>query len=205
MSRAKHANNIMEVIDMKKTAILAAANAKVAEYMTEGYMLSWGDSSFGCEFRVDLEKNDHHVRVQVKSFSDWSLDHYVEGLALTVVEIECADAFERKDCGPVFVQNFYRVGGRGYRDDDSAWYVDSEDEALAISEKRFKRGMTRHVKTERVLTPSAALIRGLKKRKGFTNATRTTIQVTRTTEGYRVALKNRAGKVTHTESFKLGK
>ena len=42
---------------LKLKGILAAANAKVAEYMAQGYMISWMNASFGYKFRVDLEKN----------------------------------------------------------------------------------------------------------------------------------------------------
>lgn len=42
---------------LKLKDILAAANAKVAEYMAQGYMISWMNASFGYKFRVDLEKN----------------------------------------------------------------------------------------------------------------------------------------------------
>lgn len=41
---------------LKLKDILAAANAKVAEYMAQGYMISWMNASFGYKFRVDLEK-----------------------------------------------------------------------------------------------------------------------------------------------------
>ncbi len=190
---------------MNKSDILAAANAKVAEYMTEGYMLSWGDSSFGCKFRVDLEKNDCHVRVQVKSFFDSGLGYCIEGLVLTVAEVDCAEGFERKDCAPIFSQSFYRVDGRAYFADNFARYVESKDEALTAAKIRFERNVARYVNTGRNLAPSAALIRNLKKRQGFTKATRNTIQVTRRADGYLVALKNRAGQITRARLFKLGK
>ena len=56
---------------LKLKDILAAANAKVAEYMAQGYMISWMNASFGYKFRVDLEKNGDCVRVKVDSFHNW--------------------------------------------------------------------------------------------------------------------------------------
>ncbi len=35
---------------LKLKDILAAANAKVAEYMAQGYMISWMNASFGYKF-----------------------------------------------------------------------------------------------------------------------------------------------------------
>ena len=78
---------------LKLKDILAAANAKVAEYMAQGYMISWMNASFGYKFRVDLEKNGDRVRVKVDSFHNWERAASIEGLTLQVVRISCADAF----------------------------------------------------------------------------------------------------------------
>lgn len=92
---------------LKLKDILAAANAKVAEYMAQGYMISWMNASFGYKFRVDLEKNGDRVRVKVDSFHNWELASSIEGLNLQVVRISCADAFEDRAVEPLYSKNFY--------------------------------------------------------------------------------------------------
>ena len=92
---------------LKLKDILAAANAKVAEYMAQGYMISWMNASFGYKFRVDLEKNGDRVRVKVDSFHNWERAASIEGLALQVVRISCADAFEDRAVEPLYSKNFY--------------------------------------------------------------------------------------------------
>ena len=72
------------------------------------------------------------------------------------------------------------------------WYA-SEEEGAAANELRKNRYSSRHVPAEKELSVTAALIRLLKSRKGFTNATRNNITVRRCAAGYKIIMASRNG------------
>lgn len=175
---------------LKKNDILVAANAKVAEYLADGYMISWMNSSFGYMFRVDLQKNDTFIRIKVEHFSDWSgAIHYLQGLCLSVVSIPRADAFECKDANPLYSKNFYDLSHYG----DNEVFTDSLEEKRAAEEKVYMRQVARDHRSIIKLAPTTEVIRKLKKRKGFTNATRNNITVYRNECSYIVTMANHNG------------
>ena len=131
-------------------------------------MISWMNASFGYKFRVDLEKNGDRVRVKVDSFHNWELASSIEGLNLQVVRISCADAFEDRAVEPLYSKNFYDLSRYGR----SQAFTESLEEKQAACDKVIARYLASDRDTRTELQPSAALIRRLKQRKGFTNATR---------------------------------
>ena len=184
---------------LKLKDILAAANAKVAEYMAQGYMISWMNASFGYKFRVDLEKNGDRVRVKVDSFHNWELASSIEGLNLQVVRISCADAFEDRAVEPLYFKNFYDLSRYGR----SQAFTESLEEKQAACEKVIARYLASDRDTRTELQPSAALIRQLKQRKGFTNATRNNIRVYRCVAGYTIEMAGRNGAKAKSELIRL--
>ncbi len=96
---------------MKKEDILKAANDIVAEYMANGYLITWMDRSFGYEFRVDLEKDDDFIRVRVGKFYHTIKNPFCryECMELSVVPISYADAFEDESREPLYIKRFYFV------------------------------------------------------------------------------------------------
>ena len=184
---------------LKLKDILAAANAKVAEYMAQGYMISWMNASFGYKFRVDLEKNGDCVRVKVDSFHNWECASSIGGLSLQVVRIARADTFEDRDVEPLYSKNFYDLSryGRGQA------FTESFEEKQAACEKVIARYLASDRDTRTELQPSAALIRQLKQRKGFTNATRNNIRVYRCVAGYTIEMAGRNGAKAKSELIRL--
>ena len=184
---------------LKLKDILAAANAKVVEYMAQGYMISWMNASFGYKFRVDLEKNGDCVRVKVDSFHNWERAASIEGLTLQVVRISCADAFEDRDVEPLYSKNFYDLSryGRGQA------FTESLEEKQVACDKVIARYLASDRNTRTELQPSATLIRSLKQRKGFTNATRNNIRVYRSVAGYTIEMAGRNGAKAKSELIRL--
>ena len=184
---------------LKLKDILAAANAKVAEYMAQGYMISWMNASFGYKFRVDLEKNGDCVRVKVDHFCNWERASSIEGLTLQVVRISCADAFEDRDVEPLYSKNFYDLSryGRGQA------FTESLEEKQAACEKVIARYLAPYCDARTELHPSAAFIRRLKQRKGFTNATRNNVRVYRCDAGYSIEMAGRNGAKAKCELVRL--
>ena len=184
---------------LKLKDILAAANAKVAEYMAQGYMISWMNASFGYKFRVDLEKNGDCIRVKVDSFHNWERAASIEGLTLQVVRIARADAFEDRDVEPLHSKNFYDLSryGRGQA------FTESLEEKQAACDKVIARYLASNRDTRTELQPSATLIRSLKQRKGFTNATRNNIRVYRCVAGYTIEMAGRNGAKAKSELIRL--
>lgn len=172
---------------LKKMDILAAANAQVTEYMAQGYMICWMNGSFGYRFRVDLQKGDSFIRVKVNHFYKYS-DH-MEGLYLQVVAIPGADAFEQKDAEVLYYKEFYDLSRYGHEE----VFTESYEEKKACVEKVHDRWASRYSNKPEPLPVSAAFIRALKKRKGFTNATRNNVIVRRCTDGYAVTMMGRNG------------
>lgn len=143
------------------------------------YMISWMNASFGYKFRVDLEKNGDCIRVKVDSFHNWERAASIEGLTLQVVRISCADVFEDRDVEPLYSKNFYDLSryGRGQA------FTESLEEKQVACDKVIARYLASDRNTRTELQPSATLIRSLKQRKGFTNATRNNIRVYRSVAG----------------------
>lgn len=199
--------NIMEVqimITMKN--VLAAANEQVARLMSEGYMISFMNASFGYKFRVDLENGNKFVRVKVEE--DYSIGS-ADTLVLSVIEINEADGHEYKDAVVFYSKTWYIV--ERLRKSIGRWLndynlVESQEESDTITKKRNARWVAKNVdRSIRELTPTASLIRALKNRKGFSNATRNNILVTRVNGGYEIKLKARDGHVSRTEVIKFPK
>lgn len=172
---------------LKKMDILTAANAQVAEYMAQGYMICWMNGSFGYRFRVDLQKGESFIRVKVDRFYKYS--DYVNGLYLQVITIPGADAFEQEDAEVLYYKEFYDLS----RFDNEEVFTESYEEKKACAEKVHTRCAARHSSKPEPLPVSAALIRALKKRRGFTNATRNNVIVRRCTDGYAVTMMGRNG------------
>jgi bifunctional ADP-heptose synthase (sugar kinase/adenylyltransferase) len=183
--------------------VLSAANTQVAQLMSEGYMISFGDSSFGYAFRVDLQNGESFVRVKVENEHDFENG---DQIVLSVVEIAEADGFESKDAVVRFEKTWFVVDdkrkdfGRHVRD-----YVltDNEEERKTIKETRRNRYRAQVARKAVDLTPSTALIRMLKKRKGFSNATRANITVQRVKTGYQVKMAGRNGGADKVEVIRL--
>ncbi|MBO6266975.1 MAG: hypothetical protein J6M06_01950 [Synergistaceae bacterium] len=186
--------------------VLAAANEQVASLMSKGYMISFMNSSFGYAFRVDLENGDKRVRVKVEEKHGF---RSADTMVLTVIEIAKADGFESENAEVFYSKTWYVV--ESLHDSVGNWLSDyllteSEEEINAIREKRHNRyAASRESYYTKTLTPSAALIRGLKKRTGFSNTTRNTIIVKRTEKGYELNLKARDGHISRTETIRFPK
>lgn len=174
---------------IKMNDILAAANAKVAEYMTDGYMISFGDSSFGYAFRVDMVKGNRCIRVKI--CNSQCNDIHFDSRVLTVVEVNRPEGFEPKDADPLFIRTFYAINPYSYK---PRVFTESLDEINEIVSKNAKRYHARYgYIADKGLTLSAAFIRRLKRRKGFSNATRNNIKVQRIDDGYEIKLMGKNG------------
>ena len=184
----------------------------VAEYLSKGYTFNTAsmNGSQGETAKVDLTNGSEIIRVLMDTFSDWTEVH-LEGVEIIVGR--CTDEVTPNDSrerGILWNQNletlsserFYvvaenRTGERTYG---------TKEQAVAQQAKKYNRFAARcTANTKKALTPSAALIRMLKKRKGFTNATRTTIVVYRVKSGYEINLKARDGHISRTETIRFPK
>lgn len=185
--------------------VLREANERVASLMSEGYMISFGDSSFGYKFRVDLENGEKRVRVKVQHTTLFP----TSVVELAVIEIPGADDFERGDAAVFYSKTWYVIDEKRHGE-----YIltESKEEMDAVEMKRRERnermyGMTAHRRGQYTpsgcLKPTAALIRKLKSRKGFTNATRDRIRVIRVKDGYEVSLKAREGHIRRQEIIRF--
>lgn len=179
---------------MKKNDILVAANAKVAEYMAQGYILSFGDSSFGCKFRVDLEKGNEFIRVSVKDFYDVR----EEGLELRVDVIDNADAFPTKGRKPVFVKNYYSATWR--TNDD--WYFETAEEQDAAAKVRYARYRSNIHETSEFLV-GKNFLKMFKAHKGCSKANPRNTYIVRKPYGYDVEIRDKDGRTVRVERYNL--
>lgn len=137
--------------------------------------------------------------VKVDSFHNWELASSIEGLNLQVVRISCADAFEDRAVEPLYSKNFYDLSRYGR----SQAFTESLEEKQAACDKVIARYLASDRDTRTELQPSAALIRRLKQRKGFTNATRNNIRVYRSVAGYTIEMAGRNGAKAKSELIRL--
>lgn len=192
------------MITMKN--VLAAANEQVARFMNEGYMISFMNSSFGYKFRVDMEAGESRIRIKVENKYGFRT---ADTMVLTVLTIDEADGFEHDDAEIIYSKTWYVI--EHLRNSVGRWMddyilIEDEDESEAITEKRHARWTAKRDKYfGQALTPTASLIRALKNRKGFSNATRNNILVVRVPNGYEIKLKARDGHVSRTEVIKFPK
>lgn len=82
-------------------------------------------------------------------------------------------------------------------------FTESLEEKQAACEKVIARYLASDRDTRTELQPSAALIRQLKQRKGFTNATRNNIRVYRCVAGYTIEMAGRNGAKAKSELIRL--
>lgn len=82
-------------------------------------------------------------------------------------------------------------------------FTESLEEKQAACDKVIARYLASDRDTRTELQPSAALIRRLKQRKGFTNATRNNIRVYRSVAGYTIEMAGRNGAKAKSELIRL--
>lgn len=172
----------------------------VAEYIAKGYIFNSATmrGSQGEVAKVDLTNGSEIIRIIIDDFSVYGeLD--LDGLRVAVLRCaedivpnfhSCNQTIWTDRCEIISEEKFYVIGEKYGR--RSPMYGTIE-EATAARQKRYDRWCAQRINADKDLVPTAALIRLLKHRKGFTNATRTNITVTRVRNGYRVKMAGRNG------------
>lgn len=176
----------------------------VAEYIAKGYTFNAGTMSGhqGEIAKVDLTNGEEVLRIVIDHISS-SDNYWLEGLRIAVGR--CTDdvtpnagqylqTLWTDHCEFILEECFYEINVRGREK-----FYGTYDEAVAAHELQRKRYEARNVSGYRSLTPTAALIRLLKQRKGFSNATRKNITVCRSKHGYDVTMAGRNGGSNHWE------
>lgn len=180
----------------------------IADYLTKGYTLNTVTMSGtqGELAKVDLTNKVEVIRVRIERFSDYSCGSDLEGVKIIVgrsnkpyVETNRHEIIWNNEVEVISEIAFYAINRMYSRNS----IFGTMEEAKAAAEKRFNRWKARNCSTEKVLIPSTTLIRALKSRKGFTNATRNNISVCRKERGYLITMQNRNGGIAKTELIKF--
>ena len=139
--------------------------------------------------------------IRIKVCNSQCNDIRFDSLVLAVVEINCPEGFEPKNAEPLFIRTFYAINPYSYK---PRVFTESLDEINEIVSKKAKRYHARYGYTaDKGLTLSAAFIRRLKRRKGFSNATRNNIKVQRIDDGYEIKLMGKNGLASRVETIRF--
>ena len=182
-----------------------------AEYIAKGYTFNASTMSGhqGEIAKVDLTNGVEVIRIVIDNTR--SKDNFwIDGICVAVCR--CTDdvkpnsssswaTFWTQNAEVIYEESYFEIG----RNSCEKFYGTYE-EALVARELSHKRYIARKVSTtNRALTPSAALIRQLKHRKGFTNATRNNITVERRESGYAITMAGRNGAKAKCELIRFPK
>lgn len=176
---------------MKRTELDVIFTNKVNEYLARGYVFNTNtmSGSQGEIAHVDLRKNDEILRIVMDRTYDWRNGDKVH---ITVGRNTDSVNLSRESSETVWNNHLEIVEDLVFAKIAENWYA-SEEEGAAANDLRENRYSSRHISAEKDLPVTAALIRSLKNRKGFTNATRNNITVRRCAAGYKVTMAGRNG------------
>ena len=196
---------------MKFSEINKRFTELTAEYIAKGYTFNASTMSGhqGEIAKVDLTNGTEIIRIVIDNTRSKD-DFWIEGVS--VIVCRCTDevkpnkadrfaTFWTQNAEVIYEETYFEIS-RNSREPFYGTY----EEALAARELSHKRYVARKVNTtNRALTPSAALIRQLKQRKGFTNATRNNITVERRESGYAITMAGRNGAKAKCELIRFPK
>lgn len=181
------------------------------EYITKGYIFN---ASTMCGHqgeiaKVDLTNGVETIRIVIDDTRSKD-DYWIDGIRVAVCR--CTDdvkpnsynswaTFWTSKAEVIYEETYFEIGSNCREK-----FYGTYEEALAAHELHRARYVARKVNTtNRILLPSAALIRQLKKRKGFTNATRNNITVERRESGYAITMAGRNGAKAKRELIRFPK
>ena len=166
---------------MKRTELDVIFTNKVNEYLAREYVFNTNTmgGSQGEIAHVDLRKGDEILRIVMDGKYDWRNGdkiHILVGRNTNRVNLdrESSETIWNNDLETIEDLVFSKIAEN--------WYA--SEEGAAANELRKNRYSSRHVSAEKELSVTTALIRSLKSRKGFTNATRNNITVRRWVQNY---------------------
>ena len=176
---------------MKRTELDVIFTNKVNEYLARGYVFNTNtmSGSQGEIAHVDLRKGDEILRIVMDGKYDWRNGdkiHILVGRNTNRVNLD------RESSETIWNNDLEMIEDLVFSKIAENWYA-SEEEGAAANELRKNRYSSQHVPAEKELSVTAALIRSLKSRKGFTNATRNNITVRRCAAGYKIIMASRNG------------
>lgn len=188
---------------MKRNELDKIFTAKVAEYLAAGYMVNTNTmaGSQGEIARVDFRKGGEIIRIVMLTDHEYSGPSRGDYIHIIVGRNTDRVRLDREYDETIWNSHLEVIEDLAYRKVSETWYL-SPEEAEGINEKRLARFRAQYIEDAK-LTPSAAFIRALKKRKGFTNATRNNVGVARTERGYRVYLLARDGHISRKELIRF--
>ncbi len=188
---------------MKRNELNKIFTAKVAEYLAAGYMVNTNTmaGSQGEIASVDFRKGDEIIRIVMLTDHEYSGPSRGDYIHIIVGRNTDRVRLDREYDETIWNSHLDVIEDLAYRKVSETWYI-SPEEAEGINEKRLARFRAQYIEDAK-LTPSAAFIRALKKRKGFTNATRNNVGVARTERGYRVYLLARDGHISRKELIRF--
>lgn len=185
---------------MKRIELDAIFTAKVNEYISNGYAFNTNTmgGSQGEIAHVDLRKGDEIIRILMDSeydIDDGKTIRIVVGRSPRAIPPEITNATIWNNQLEIIEEIVFLEVSRN-------WFT-SVEENDGISDLRFNRRQSQRVDKTYTLTPTVAFIRNLKKRKGFSNATRSNVTIERSEYGYNIKLIARDGHISRTETIRF--
>ncbi len=187
---------------MKRIELDTIFTTKVNEYLANGYTFNTNTmgGSQGEIAHVDLRKGDDIIRILMESEYNYETGdtvHIIVGCCPKAIRPENEHATIWNNELEVIEETVFLKVSRD-------WFT-SMEESKVIADLRLKRWSHRHSAKSRQIIPSAAFIRSLKNRKGFSNATKNNIAIEHDQYGYTIKLAARDGHISRTETIRFKK
>lgn len=175
---------------MKRAELNAIFTAKVAGYLNEGYTINTGtmSGSQGEIAHVDVSNGKEIVRIVM----DESIDAGFNRVVTILIGRNTDRVLPLSDKETIWNNRLETIEKIEFFKVSENWFVGTSD-TERIHELRNKRYITNRTEYKRQITPSANLIRTIKRHKGFSKANVNNVVVERFAHGYRIKLLNRDG------------
>ena len=171
---------------MKKTELDMIFTNKVSEYIAKGYIINTNSMAGhqGEIAKIDLRKSDEVLRIVMLQ-----LDFTADGKKFCILVGRSTDTIDLNACSCeiIWTNHLEIIKKLTFIAISDNWYL-PEEEGKQEYQKKYERYKLRrsYMSYEKPLNITANFIRGLKSRKGFSNATRNNIKVVRTQFGYKI-------------------
>lgn len=178
---------------MKKTELDMIFTNKVSEYIAKGYIINTNSMAGhqGEIAKIDLRKSDEVLRIVMLQ-----LDFTADGKKFCILVGRSTDTIDLNACSReiIWTNHLEIIEKLTFIAISDNWYL-PEEEGKQEYQKKYERYKLRrsYMSYEKPLNITANFIRGLKSRKGFSNATRNNIKVVRTQFGYKITHIGRGG------------
>lgn len=166
---------------MKKADILRRANRYIAEELRNGWLIDWGNASFGYLWCVNMIHKNHALLPRrwyiTNGYSTQGNEHWLgqDALILRSVRLSASNGFENKNAIPMIEEVFVKIADGWYREENEPELKFELDKHRERASRRFKNCARVAAK----VAPTKAFLKVARTHSGFTKVKLTDLRITR--------------------------